>query len=108
MKKYDSFYLSEAQIEELKRKKKWNKKMTKSAVIMLTALSSLIIGGFVPSFGLGAALTAGIQHVLKGVHLFGTIAGVCTFAGALHDPLTPEEAKELADRETIDKVGRSK
>ena len=31
------------------------------------------------------------------------IVGVCTFAKSLHDPLTPKEAQELAEKDKIEK-----
>lgn len=34
------------------------------------------------------------------------IFGVCRFARGLHDPLTPQEAKELKEREEREKTGR--
>ncbi len=42
--------------------------------------------------------------VLELVSVVLMIVGVCKFARALHDPLTPNEERELAARETIEKV----
>lgn len=42
--------------------------------------------------------------VLTGAIL--VIVGVCSFASAMHDPLTPNEAAELVQKDAIEKGGK--
>ena len=79
MKKYDSFFLSDKQIEQLKKtKQKPNKKyLIKSAILALISLASgLTIGSVSPLLG-------GVLQILTGT---GAIAGVCSFVKAFERP----------------------
>ena len=101
--KYDSFFMSEEQIEQLKRKKNWNKKMAKSAKWFLIAIATGLLNS-VPAI----ASVNLISWALEGLQIFGVFYGVCNFSKSLHDPLTEKEAQELAEREEIEKGGRSR
>lgn len=112
MKNYDSFFMSDKQIEQMKREKKWNKKMAISGTLVLAAFASFFAAGFVPTAIINAGgsqfIAEALNLVFRGIYSFGTIAGVCSFAKALHDPLTENEAKELAEKDAIEKGGKSR
>ena len=42
-------------------------------------------------------------NILKMIGCIMVIVGVCVFAKSLHDPLTPKEAQELAEKDKIEK-----
>lgn len=109
MKEIDTFYLSEKQIEQYKRKRKFNYKMKKAATLFLVGVASSIALGFIPekvtAMGIGVSLAINFAKLFSS----GTvIKGVCDFAKALHQPLTEKEAQELAERDAIEKGGYSK
>ena len=112
MKQIDTFYLSEKQIEQLKRKRKFNKKMIKSATLFLLGSATLLSLGFVPALLANYGVTQSVIDSVYNYMIIGgglsNIIGVCSFAKALHQPLTKNEAQELAERDAIEKRGRSK
>lgn len=112
MKKIDTFFMSEKQIEQMKRKKKWNKKMTISAILILSSIASGIALGYVPeillSSGVPSLSVEYIELILGGIAGLGSIGGFATLSKTLHDPLTPKEAEELAEKDAIEKGGYSK
>ena len=46
-----------------------------------------------------------ISILLLGIGGFGSIGAVCLFAKTVHDPLTPNESKELAKKDAYEKTG---
>lgn len=101
--------MSEKQIEQTKRKKILNKKMATASVIYLVAIASCFALKYIPPVLLKAGVpnmsVETISLILKGIGGFGSIGGVCLFAKSLHDPLTEKEAKELEEKDAIEKVG---
>ena len=85
--------------EEAKRKAVFRKKLLKALLFFVAGIACTLASGLLSSVK-SLALLARILE--GGMYIFPIIA-VCTFAGALHDPLTPEEAKELAEKEKIEK-----
>lgn len=65
--------------------------------LLLPGILTVMLKLTVPEFLLSSMQLSGILM---------EVVGVFAFAGALHDPLTPAEAKELAEREHIEKTGQ--
>lgn len=109
MKKIDTFYLSDKQIEQLKRKKKFNKKLAVSAVLFLISLACYLTVNSIPSFLTDAGFLSlpaeELSIIINGIGGLSGISAAMTFAKSLHDPLTEEEAKELAEKDAIEKGG---
>ena len=81
------------------------KRQTKTAAIMFFggAVTYMLIGPFLLQYADGVW-----KLILLLICLAGVIAQICSvfvFASTMHDPLTPAEAKELAEREQREKSG---
>lgn len=104
--------MSEKQIEQMKRKKILNKKMAIASVIYLVAIASTFALKYIPPVLLNAGVpnmsVETVSTILKGIGGFGSIWGVCAFAKSLHDPLTEKEARELEEKDAIEKGGYKK
>lgn len=108
MKEFDSFYLSEKQIEELKRKRIWNKKMANSAKYILIG-----VAGFITTILLEGKLgniinvSSDVQTLIESAAALigsgGIIIGGMKFAAAIHEPLTEKEAQEYKQKENEEK-----
>lgn len=89
------------EIEKLARKYLMRKKLLKSAGLFLGGnLLVILIDIFCYNGPIGKNL---ITSLLGLIGCIMVIVGVCTFAKSLHDPLTPKEAQELAEKDKIEK-----
>lgn len=111
MKKIDSFYMSDKQIEEMKRAKKLDKKMVTAGKLILISLASILTFGVVPEIltSMGAPVLSDlVSGITLGTSSITGILGFCKFASDLHQPLDEKEAEELKHRDAIEKGGRRK
>ena len=112
MKKIDTFYMSEKQIEQMKRKRKFNKKIAISAVLYLVSVATFLVlpkmSPVLANMGYSVVDIETIKSIFEILGGTSAIAGVMTFAKSLHDPLTEKEAQELAEKDDIEKGGFSK
>jgi len=112
MKEIDSFYMSDKQIEKMKREKIWNKKMAKTSKWFLTCVASILVFGIVPDvltkIGVSLDITNSVAGLSLAISSLSGIIGCCKFAKALHEPLTEKETEELAEKDAIEKGGFSK
>ena len=81
--------------------------MATAGILFLYALGAFLTASGIPMLMIDAGMwesAAQLDHwLLRGIHIFGFIAGVMTFAIELHDPLTEQEAKELEEKENSEK-----
>lgn len=98
----------ESQIETLVREYIFQKKILLAILIYILATISIIALENIDKF-LGSSESSVYNFAelaLKFIGGFGTIISVMMFARALHDPLTPNEEKELQEKDTYEKTGR--
>jgi len=80
MKKIDTFFLSDKQIEQMKNQKKSNKKLAKFAVIMLASTAGILLASHTPeilqSLGMSDIGFETIESLLTGIGGLGAIVGV--------------------------------
>lgn len=86
-------------IEELVRKRLMRGKMKRAGLYVGSGFAILAICSLIKE---SESLLYNL-FVLSGAVL--VIIGVCSFAKAMHDPLTPSESEELARRDAIEKGG---
>lgn len=109
MKKIDTFYLSDKQLEQIrsyKNPKKSNKSLAVAAVLLLASIASGLTLGHVPSvmqnLGIQQLSPETIEMILTGITGFGGIGSVVTLlaSGNKNFPtISEEEKKELATEE---------
>ena len=77
------------------------RKIIKSATMFVVGLVLIIIADiYYDKFGGWKDVTIAITAMIGG---YSIIFGVCSFAAAMHDPLTPQEAAELEEKDRIEK-----
>ena len=97
---------SESQIETLVRKYILQKKLLIALLIYILATISVIALENIDKF-LGSSESSVYNFAeltLKFIGGFGSIISVMMFAKTLHNPLTPNEEKELQEKETYEKT----
>lgn len=113
MKKIDTFYLSDKQIEQMKSLKKPNKNLAVAAVLLLISVASGISLGNLPavfqSMGIQQLSTANLEMILTGITGFGGIGSVIAFAKSFkykQPEIDPETRKELEEMGSVEDYPR--
>ncbi len=110
MKNTDSRFLSEKQKEQQIRKKRFNKKLWIAlGLYILSILSYIVYKNLSPALAdanFSDLTVQGIEILCGFIGSGSAIAGVMVFAKSLHNPLTEEEAEELAEKDRIEKCGK--
>ena len=111
MKKIDSFFLSDKQIEQMKTKRKFNKKTALSAVLILVSIACGITYGAIPgllqNYAIAQSIIDTIQTILGTISSTGSIVGVIALGKSLDRPCPElpenfrEEIEEAAKGEDI-------
>ena len=93
MKKIDTFFLSDKQIEQMKKNKKPNKNLAKIALIALGSAAGLLLASHAPqifqSLGISGIDWETVESVLTGITGFGVIYGVVKIAGKSNKSRSP-------------------
>lgn len=87
--------------ELITRKYLMRKKIISSAIMFVVGSTFVAIAA--PNFDKFDGLKGGIIALAGLVGGYSAIFGVCKFAAAMHDPLTPQEAKELEEADKTEK-----
>ena len=102
MKKIDTFYLSDKQIEQMKSLKKPNKNLAVAAILLLVSIASGLTLGNLPSVmqsvGIQQLSPETMEMILTGITGFGGIGSVVALArsfGNSRGNFSPEVEKEI-------------